>query len=147
MPRKRPHQNPQLRLTSLSIVCRRYSMFRPPNMILPDNTTVTYDTLPAIYPHEYNYGYNMTLLEEDPIEYPEGFDGFVLDQAEIEYLSPDPAMLNWKVPLRPHMGVLAVTPANATNWVRVDSFVCVRESMKIRDNSSYIAPRFVNCTT
>jgi len=26
-------------------------------------------------PHEYNYGYNGELLEEEPIEYPEGFDG------------------------------------------------------------------------
>lgn len=73
-------------------------MFRPPNTTLPDNTSVTYDNLPAIYPHVYNYGYNMSLLEDEPIEYPPGFDGFVLAQDTIEYLSPDPAGLDWKVP-------------------------------------------------
>lgn len=90
-------------------------------MTLPDGTTVTYDTLPAIYPHMYNYGYNLSMLEEDPVVYPPGFDGFVLDQDEIEYLSPDPAELDWKVPLRPHLGVLAVQPNNTENWVSFET--------------------------
>jgi acetamidase/formamidase len=32
-------------------------------------------------------------------------------------MSPDPAGLNWKVPLRPHLGTLAVMPNNTANYI------------------------------
>lgn len=86
-------------------------------MTLPDGTN-PYRDPGSVVPHVYNYGYNLTKIEEDPIFYPPGFDGFKLDQPEIEYISPDPAGLDWKVPLRPHMGILAVTPNASLNWVR-----------------------------
>jgi acetamidase/formamidase len=41
----------------------------------------------------------------------------VTDDGGIVYLSPDPAMLNWKVPLRPHLGTLAVMPDNTDNYI------------------------------
>ena len=98
-------------------------MFRFPNMTIPDGTfhnSILDPTGPYTIPHVYNYGYDLELLEEEPIVYPPEFEGFVLAQDEIEYMSPDPAGLDWKVPLRPHMGILAVTPSNALNWVSTD---------------------------
>lgn len=32
-------------------------------------------------------------------------------------MSPDPAALDWKVPLRPHLGTLAVMPNNTINYI------------------------------
>jgi hypothetical protein len=57
-------------------------------------------------------------MEPDPIAYPEGFDDTVVtDEGGIKYLSPDQAKLDWKVPLRPHLGTLAVMPANTANYI------------------------------
>ncbi len=35
-------------------------------------------------------------------------------------MSPDPAGLDWKVPLRPHLGVLGVMPNNTANYIDED---------------------------
>lgn len=51
--------------------------------------------------------------------YPPGFDGVTIlsdglgNNGTIHYLD---AELNWKVPLRPHLGLLAVMPANTDNY-------------------------------
>ena len=36
-------------------------------------------------------------------------------------MSPEPAALNWKVPLRPHLGTLAVMPNNTANYIDEDA--------------------------
>jgi acetamidase/formamidase len=41
----------------------------------------------------------------------------VTDEGGIFYMSPDPAALKWKVPLRPHIGTLAVMPNNTENYI------------------------------
>ena len=94
-------------------------MYRFPNMTLPDGSLHTFDSNPsAMVPHEFNVGYNGELLQADPIAYPSGFDDTtVVDEGGIKYLSPDEAKLNWKVPLRPHLGVLAVMPSNTANYI------------------------------
>lgn len=94
-------------------------MYRFPNLTLPDGATHTFDSNPSVMvPHEYNVGYSGELLEPDPIAYPPGFDDTtVIDEGGIKYLSPDEAKLNWKVPLRPHLGTLAVMPSNTANYI------------------------------
>ena len=94
-------------------------MYRFPNMTAPDGSERTFDNNPAVMvPHEFNIGYNGELLEEGPIAYPEGFDDtIVTDEGGIVYMSPDPAGLDWKVPLRPHLGTLAVMPNNTANYI------------------------------
>lgn len=94
-------------------------MYRFPNMTLPDGTNHTFDSNPSVMiPHEFNIGYNGSLLEPDPIDYPPGFDDTVVtDEGGIKYLSPEEAKLDWKVPLRPHLGVLAVMPNNTANYI------------------------------
>ena len=67
-------------------------------MTFPDGTfhnSVLDPGGPYTVPHVYNYGYDLELMEEEPIEYPPEFEGFVLAQEEIEYMSPDPAGLDW----------------------------------------------------
>lgn len=98
-------------------------MYRFPNMTAPDGSLRTFDNNPAVMvPHEFNYGYNGELLEPDPIEYPPGFDDtVVIDEGGIVYLSPDQAQLDWKVPLRPHLGTLAVMPNNMANYIDEDA--------------------------
>jgi acetamidase/formamidase len=39
------------------------------------------------------------------------------DEGGIMYLSPGEAKLNWKVPLRPHLGTLGVMPDNTANYI------------------------------
>ena len=94
-------------------------MYRFPNMTAPDGSERTFDNNPAVMiPHEFNFGYDLELLEADPIMYPPGFDDTVVtDEGGIKYLSPDPALLDWKVPLRPHLGTLAVMPNNTANYI------------------------------
>ncbi|GAX10374.1 hypothetical protein FisN_3Lh589 [Fistulifera solaris] len=94
-------------------------MYRFPNMTDPDGNNRTIDNNPSVtVPHEFNHGYNGTLLEEDPIVYPPGYDAtFVTDEGGILYLSPEQAQLDWKVPLRPHIGTLAVMPNNTGNYL------------------------------
>jgi acetamidase/formamidase len=41
----------------------------------------------------------------------------VTDAGGINYLSPEEAKLNWKVPLRPHIGTLGVMPSNTENYI------------------------------
>jgi acetamidase/formamidase len=41
----------------------------------------------------------------------------VTDEGGIKYLSPEEAELNWKVPLRPHLGTLAVMPNNTDKYL------------------------------
>jgi acetamidase/formamidase len=41
----------------------------------------------------------------------------VTDDGGMIYLSPDEAKLNWKVPLRPHLGTLGVMPSNTDNYI------------------------------
>lgn len=48
-------------------------------------------------------------------------DKQVTDEGGIKYLSPDEAKLNWKVPLRPHLGVLAVMPNNTVKYIDEDA--------------------------
>eukprot|EP01025_Chloroclados_australasicus_P030113 TRINITY_DN3018_c0_g1_i6.p1 TRINITY_DN3018_c0_g1~~TRINITY_DN3018_c0_g1_i6.p1 ORF type:complete len:646 (-),score=73.75 TRINITY_DN3018_c0_g1_i6:226-2064(-) len=79
----------------------------------------TFDGMPCVViPHEINYGYNLT--EIDYIDYPEGFDGTIVVDAgdgsgpEIFYNPYDP-QLDWKVPLRPHLGIMAVMSADSLN--------------------------------
>lgn len=88
-------------------------------MTITDGSVATFDGNPAVViPHEYNVGYDGELLEEEPISYPSGFDGSVVtDEGGIKYLSPDQAALKWKVPLRPHLGTLAVMPNNTANYI------------------------------
>ena len=85
----------------------------------PDGNNRTIDNNPSVtVPHEFNHGYNGTLLEDDPIVYPVGYDAtFVTDKGGILYLSPEQAALAWKVPLRPHIGTLAVMPNNTGNYL------------------------------
>jgi acetamidase/formamidase len=45
----------------------------------------------------------------------------VTDPGGIKYLSPEEAKLNWKVPLRPHLGTLAVMPNNTANYIDADA--------------------------
>lgn len=119
-------------------------MYRFPNMTAPDGSIRTYDNNPAVMvPHECMYfqglyfifkeknltfllrlsttvdhGYNGTLLSEEPIEYPAGYnDTIVIDDGGIKYLNPEPSALDWKVPLRPHIGTLAVLPNNTANYL------------------------------
>lgn len=89
----------------------------------PDGSIRNFDNNPAVtVPHEFNVGYNGTLLEEDPIDYPPGFDDtVVIDEEGILYLSPEEAALMWKVPLRPHLGTLAVMPNNTANYIDEDA--------------------------
>jgi acetamidase/formamidase len=57
-------------------------------------------------------------MAEDPIEYPAGYNATVVtDEGGIKYLNPDPSGLDWKVPLRPHIGTLAVLPNNTANYL------------------------------
>lgn len=93
--------------------------YRFPNMTDPDGNNRTIDNNPSVtVPHEFNHGYNGTLLEEEPIVYPPGYDStFVTDEGGILYLSPEQAKLAWKVPLRPHIGTLAVMPNNTGNYL------------------------------
>jgi len=94
-------------------------MYRFPNMTGPDGSMRTFDNNPAfMVPHEFDHGYNGELLDDAPIAYPPGFDDTVVtDEGGIVYLSPDMAMLNWKAPLRPHLGTLAVMPNNTANYI------------------------------
>jgi acetamidase/formamidase len=98
-------------------------MYRFPNMTRPDGAVVNIDNNPAVVvPQEFNYGYNGELLETEPIVYPPGFDDLVVtDEGGILYLNPDPAGLDWKVPLRPHLGTLAVMPSNTANYIDADA--------------------------
>lgn len=44
-------------------------------MSIANGDVVTFDGNPAVVvPHEFNVGYNGTLLEEEPIVYPDGYD-------------------------------------------------------------------------
>jgi acetamidase/formamidase len=45
----------------------------------------------------------------------------VTDAGGIKYLSPEEAKLNWKVPLRPHLGTLGVMPNNTANYIDADA--------------------------
>lgn len=95
-------------------------MYRFPNMTAPDGSIRTFDNNPAVtVPQEFNMGYDGSMLDGGAaIEYPEGFDGtFVTDETGILYLSPGDAKLNWKVPLRPHLGTLGVMPSNTKNYI------------------------------
>lgn len=94
-------------------------MYKYPNMTLPNGATHTFDSNPSVMvPHEYDHGYHGELISPDPIVYPSGYDGFtVTDAGGIVYLSPSLAELDWKVPLRPHLGVLAVMPNNTANYI------------------------------
>lgn len=98
-------------------------MYRFPNMTAPDGSIRTFDNNPAVtIPHEFDHGYEGGLLDETPLAYPEGFDGTrVTDEDGIVYLSPEIAALNWKVPLRPHLGTLAVMPNNTANYIDEDA--------------------------
>ena len=94
-------------------------MYRFPNMTNAVGDPVVIDNNPAVVvPHEFNMGYDGAKLEEDPVFYPEGFnDIMVTDEGGIKYLSPEFAKLDWKVPLRPHLGTLAVMPNNTANYI------------------------------
>jgi len=94
-------------------------MYRFPNMTTPVGDTVTFDGNPAVVvPHEFNMGYDGMKMEEEAIVYPAGFDDIaVIDEGGIIYMNPDPAALDFKVPLRPHLGTLGVMPSNTINYV------------------------------
>eukprot|EP00980_Cylindrotheca_fusiformis_P016074 scaffold4752_cov113-Cylindrotheca_fusiformis.AAC.2 len=104
-------------------------MYRYPNMTAPDGSNRTYDNNPAVVvPHEFDHGYNGDLIDPNPIQYPEGFNATVVsqrmqtglivtDEGGIKYLSPDLAKLDFKVPLRPHLGTLAVLPNNTAKYI------------------------------
>mmetsp|Transcript_11343 Transcript_11343/g.27330 ORF Transcript_11343/g.27330 Transcript_11343/m.27330 type:complete len:288 (+) Transcript_11343:1834-2697(+) len=94
-------------------------MYRFPNMTIPNGNDVTFDGNPAVVvPHEFNMGYDGMMMEEEAIVYPPGFDDItVTDKGGIVYMNPDPAELDWKVPLRPHLGTLGVLPNNTINYV------------------------------
>lgn len=77
-----------------------------------------YDGMPGVViPHEFDHGYNGAVGE--PVSYPAGFDGTkIIDDGNgnagvINYLDVD---LNWKIPLRPHLGIIAVMPATSSNY-------------------------------
>ncbi len=72
----------------------------------------------VVIPHVYNYGYGMSPIGGE-VEYPAGFDGTEIvsdgsgNPGVINYLD---VALDWKVPLRPHLGIMAVMPANTDNY-------------------------------
>jgi len=90
-------------------------MYRFPNITDPGGTDRPIDNMPCVViPHETNYGANMTDIDGTPVTYPVGFNGVtVTDPEGIEYLDAD---LDWKAPLRPHIGTLGVMPANTNNY-------------------------------
>ena len=54
-------------------------MYRFPNMTNAVGDEVNIDNNPAVVvPQEFNYGYDLELLEEEPIAYPPGFDDIVV---------------------------------------------------------------------
>lgn len=94
----------------------------------PDGKNRTADTEPAlIMPHTYNYGYNGELMDLPNIEdssnimYEEGFSGTkLLDSGlgtgeEIVY-NPFGFEGDFKVPLRPHLGIMGVQPGNIAQY-------------------------------
>jgi len=91
-------------------------MFRFPNMTAPDGSIRTFDNNPAVMiPHEYDHGYD-GYVSPDPIIYPTGFDDTVVtDESGIKYGLG--AKLDWRAPLRPHLGTLAVMPNNTANYI------------------------------
>ncbi|KAJ1459452.1 hypothetical protein M885DRAFT_459931, partial [Pelagophyceae sp. CCMP2097] len=96
-------------------------MYTYPTVIDAGGTTRTFDQMPGIIiPHVENYGYGLKPIDSSPVVYPEGFDGTTVVSdgfgvaGEIHYLD---AALDWKVPLRPHLGIMAVMPGNAANYL------------------------------
>ncbi|KAJ1455706.1 hypothetical protein M885DRAFT_440720 [Pelagophyceae sp. CCMP2097] len=98
-------------------------MYTYPTVTDAGGTTRTFDGMPGIViPHVMNYDYGLEPMagDTDPVFYPEGFDGTTVESdglgnaGVINYLD---AELDWKVPLRPHLGILAVMPANSDNYL------------------------------
>jgi len=93
-------------------------MYAFPTLEDAGGTVRTYDGMPGVViPHTCNYGYDMECLEK--LTYPPGFDGTTIlsdgsgNPGVINYLN---VSLDWKIPLRPHLGIVAVMPANSDNY-------------------------------
>jgi len=93
-------------------------MYAFPTIRDAGGTIRTYDGMPGVViPHKFNYGYGMEKLDE--VSYPPGFDGTEIlhdglgNIGMINYLD---VKLDWKVPLRPHLGIVAVMPADSANY-------------------------------
>eukprot|EP00897_Mesotaenium_endlicherianum_P005486 jgi/Mesen1/4966/ME000248S04250 len=80
--------------------------FLMPALTDPGGTTAVITTQPIGYtvPHAIDVG--GTGL---PVTYPEGFKFVVANDSSIKYTS---ASLDYRIPLRPHIGIMAVMPAN-----------------------------------
>ncbi|GAQ79555.1 acetamidase/formamidase [Klebsormidium nitens] len=87
--------------------------FFPPSLIPPDNGTVVTS---ATVPHKTNIGVksSATATGFDPVEYPPGFQSTLNQSTDIQYMD---ASFNWRIPLRPFLGTIGVTPANAANYI------------------------------
>ncbi|GAQ78330.1 acetamidase/formamidase [Klebsormidium nitens] len=98
--------------------------FTTPQYIAPDGRAGGV----AMIPHTQNIGIaagNYTPSNgEDPrtfpsfenVTYPDGYQSALNQSGPIQYQTGP--KLNWRVPLRQHFGVLAVTPKDAKNWER-----------------------------
>lgn len=101
--------------------------FMVPTTEGPDGKKRTIDSEPAlVMPHKVNYGYDDELMDLPNIDdasnitYEEGFDGTALldsgnGSSSIVY-NPFGYDGDWKVPLRPHLGIMGLTPANIINY-------------------------------
>lgn len=92
-----------------------------PIIIDAGGTERTYDGIPGvIIPHVENYGADLMPLDVEPVEYPVGFGGTTIvsdnlgNAGVIDYSDVD---LDWKVPLRPHLGIVAVMPGSSDNYL------------------------------
>lgn len=92
------------------------SMYMFPTVVDPAGTTRTIDNMPGIViPHPIDVGGT-----GEPVSYPPGLGGAVTitsdgrgNAGQIYYPDVD---LDWKVPLRPHLGTMAVMPSNTLNY-------------------------------
>ncbi|GAQ79982.1 acetamidase/formamidase [Klebsormidium nitens] len=66
----------------------------------------------VVVPHPVNYGINNN--EALTLPYPAGFQTTLNQSTPINYLT-DP--LNYRIPLRPHLGIMGVMPANGQNYL------------------------------
>ena len=92
------------------------SLYMFPTIVDPAGETRTFDGMPGVViPHPIDVGGT-----GQPVTYPEGLGDAVTvvddgrgNAGQIFYPDVD---LDWKVPLRPHLGLLAVMPSNTLNY-------------------------------
>ncbi|GAQ87319.1 hypothetical protein KFL_003450055 [Klebsormidium nitens] len=89
-----------------------YGFFSAP-IIPPDNGT---NTAGAITPHKVNYGIKTSADSTgfDPVTYPPGFQSTLNSSTDLQYMN---ASFQYRIPLRPFLGTIGVTPSNAANYI------------------------------